>query len=137
MGTRMDENKIRPGQVIVDAPEPRDASLRFIGRIRTPWTSRLDCPRQGRTDGPECRIEVFEPWTAALKGLSGYARIEVIYWMHLSRRDLLLQSPRSDGQTTGTFALRSPARPNPIATALAELVRVEGTSLLVPRPRPR
>ncbi|WP_046868655.1 tRNA (N6-threonylcarbamoyladenosine(37)-N6)-methyltransferase TrmO [Microvirga massiliensis] len=122
---------IRPGEVAIDSPAPDDASLHFIGRIRTPWASRLECPRQGRADGPVCRIEVFEPWVAALDGITAYQRIEVIYWMHLSRRDLVSQSPRSDGTTTGTFALRSPVRPNPIATALVELVGVEGSTLLV------
>jgi tRNA-Thr(GGU) m(6)t(6)A37 methyltransferase TsaA len=126
-----DREGIRTGEVAIDSPVPGDASLHFIGRIRTPWASRLDCPRQGRVDGPICRIEVFEPWVAALDGITAYQRIEVIYWMHLSRRDLVSQSPRSDGTTTGTFALRSPVRPNPIATALVELVGVEGSTLLV------
>jgi tRNA-Thr(GGU) m(6)t(6)A37 methyltransferase TsaA len=126
-----DREGIRPGEVAVDSPTPDDASLHFIGRIRTPWASRLECPRQGRADGPVCRIEVFEPWVAALDGITAYQRIEVIYWMHLSRRDLVSQSPRSDGTTTGTFALRSPVRPNPIATALVELVGLEGSTLLV------
>jgi tRNA-Thr(GGU) m(6)t(6)A37 methyltransferase TsaA len=122
---------LRPGEVVVDSPVPRDALLHFIGRIRTPWASRLDCPRQGRRDGPVCRIEVFEPWIAALDGIGQYQCLEVIYWMHLSRRDLVRQSPRSDGTSIGTFALRSPVRPNPIAIALVDLVGVEGATLLV------
>src|SRR5215469_15310275 len=44
-------------------PAPTDAGLLFIGRIHTPWTSRMET--RGR-DGPLCRIEVFEPWVAAL-----------------------------------------------------------------------
>jgi tRNA-Thr(GGU) m(6)t(6)A37 methyltransferase TsaA len=126
-----DDAGLRPGEVAVEAPPAADASVRFIGRIRTPWPSRLDCPRQGRVDGPVCRIELFEPWAAALDGLEAYSRIEVIYWMHLSRRDLVRQSPRSDGTTTGTFALRSPVRPNPIATSLVALVGIEPGVLLV------
>ena len=51
--------------------------------------------------------------------------------MHLARRDLVRQSPRSDGQTTGTFALRSPVRPNPIASAIVRLVK--GRSAIVVR----
>jgi len=122
---------LRPGEVAVPRPEGGDASLLFIGRIHTPWTSRLDCPRQGRTDGPLCRIEVFEPWVAALDGITAYRHVEVVYWMHLSRRDLVRQSPRTDGTTTGTFALRSPVRPNPLAISLVELERVQGASLFV------
>jgi tRNA (Thr-GGU) A37 N-methylase len=48
-----------------------------------------------------------------------------------SRRDLVLQVPRHYGVGRGTFALRSPARPNPIAMSVARLLRVEGTRLSV------
>jgi tRNA (Thr-GGU) A37 N-methylase len=34
-------------------------------------------------------------------------------------------------QTTGTFALRSPVRPNPIASSVVALVDVEGATLRV------
>lgn len=105
--------------------------LRFIGQIRTPWTDRADCPRQGRTDGPDCRLVLDEIWAPALQGISKYDRIEVLYWLDRSRRDLLTQSPRSDGRTVGTFALRSPVRPNPIGTSRVRLVRVNGTELVV------
>jgi len=81
-----------------------------LGRIHTPWTTRLDCPRQGRLDGPTCRIEVFEPWVAALDGITEYQKIEVLYWLHLSRRDIVRQSPRNDGVARGAFSLRTPVR---------------------------
>ena len=91
------ENEIRKGEVAVTLPLTIDAGLMFIGRIRTPWTSRMETPRQGRADGPVCRIEVFEPWVPALAGLAQYERVEVLYWLHLSRRDLILQSRRTMG----------------------------------------
>ncbi len=122
---------IRPGERAVDAPPATDAGLVFIGHIHTPWTSRLETPRQGRPDGPICRIEVFEPWVAALDSLEKLERIEVIYWLHLSRRDLVLQSPANDGTARGTFSLRSPVRPNPLGTSIALLVRIEGANLMV------
>jgi tRNA (adenine37-N6)-methyltransferase len=109
----------------------RAMSLVFIGIIHTPWTSRLEAPRQGRVDGPICRIELFEPWAAALDGLERFERVEVLYWLHLSRRDLVRQSPRNDGNTRGTFSLRSPVRPNPIATSIVHLDRIEGSTLFV------
>ncbi len=64
------EDEIRAAEVAVDLPAAHDAGLIFIGRIRTPWQSRLVCPRQGRADGPICRIELFEPWTGALDGIT-------------------------------------------------------------------
>jgi tRNA (Thr-GGU) A37 N-methylase len=117
------ENEIRKAEVAVEIPPTTDAGLVFIGRIHTPWTSRLETPRQGRADGPLCRIEVFEPWVAALEQ---FERIEVVYWLHLSRRDLVMQSPANDGTSRGTFSLRSPARRNPIGTSIATLVSIEG-----------
>ena len=119
-------NEVRRNEIAVEAPASFDAGLTFIGVIRTPWTSRLECPRQGRADGPICRIEVAEPWVAALDGIEAFKRIEVLYWLHESRRDLVRQSPANDGETRGAFALRSPVRPNPIGTALASLVGAKG-----------
>ena len=125
------ENELRHAEVAVSAPPPTDAGLVFIGVIHTPWTSRMMTPRQGRRDGPACRIEVFEPWVPALEGLRRFEQIEVIYWLHLSRRDLVLQSLANDGTTHGTFSLRSPVRPNPLGTSIVQLVGIEGASVLV------
>jgi tRNA-Thr(GGU) m(6)t(6)A37 methyltransferase TsaA len=125
------ESEIRAGETAVEPPKARDAGLVFIGRIRTPWTSRMETPRQGRFDGPVCRLEVFEPWTQALQGIDLYSSLEVIYWLHLSRRDLVLQRPKNDGKARGTFSLRSPVRPNPLGTSMVKLVAIEGATVFV------
>ena len=127
----MRRGDIRRGEVAVEPPPATDAGLVFIGLIRTPWSSRADCPRQGGPDGPLCRIEVAEPWVAALDGIEAYERIEVLYWLHDARRDLVRQSPADDGATRGTFSIRSPVRPNPIATSIAVLVSRDGPVLHV------
>jgi len=128
--TRKDQ--IRPGEQAVAVPDRIDAGLVFVGRIHTPWTDRLQCPRQGRLDGPICRVEVFPPWAPAiLDGVELSARLELLYWLHLSRRDLVLQSPASDGKTRGTFSIRSPVRPNPIGSSVVVLRGREGSTLLV------
>lgn len=124
-------DEIRAGEVAVSALEARDAGIVFIGRIHTPWTDRLECPRQGRHDGPVCRIEIFEPWVAGLKGVENFAQLEVLYWLDKSRRDLVEQSPKSNGETHGTFSLRSPVRPNPIGTSIVKFERIEGNSVYV------
>lgn len=121
----------RPGEIEAPLPERTDARVVFIGTIRTPFLSRDECPRQGKAEGPLCRIELHDPWKPALKGIERFGRIEVLYWMHQARRDLILQSPKSNGETFGTFALRSPVRPNPIATSMVELVAVEDGVLVV------
>lgn len=125
------ENEIREGERAVAMPPASDAGLVFIGRIHTPWTSRMMTPRQGRRDGPLCRIEVFEPWVAALANIEEFDELEVLYWLHMSRRDLVLQSPASDGTSRGTFSIRSPVRPNPIGTSIVTLAGREANTLLV------
>ena len=125
----IDESELREGEIAVDMPKAADASLVFIGRIRTPWKSREETPRQGSHTGPVCRLEIFEPWVPALKGIEVYENLEVLYWLNRSRRNLVLQNPR--GSLRGTFSLRSPVRPNPIGTSIVKLVGVEGASVLV------
>lgn len=122
---------LRPNEKAVDLEPASGAALRFIGWVHTPWRSRDECPRQGRLDGPECRLVLDPVWHGALSGLEDYQTIEVLYWLDKSRRDLILQSPKSDGRTVGTFALRSPVRPNPIGTSIVKLERMEAGTLIV------
>ncbi|MFZ1152137.1 MAG: tRNA (N6-threonylcarbamoyladenosine(37)-N6)-methyltransferase TrmO [Xanthobacteraceae bacterium] len=122
---------LREGEVAVAPPEEFDASLYFIGRIRTPWQSREQCPKNPRESDAICTVELDPRWTLALKGLETVTHVLLLYWMDRTRRDLVLQVPRHYGEQRGTFALRSPARPNPIAVSVARLVRIEGNALYV------
>src|SRR5256885_10157486 len=118
-------NELREGELATEIPTPRDAGLVFIGRIRTPWTSREDTPRQGRHDGPVCRLEIFEPFVPAIKGVDFYSNLEVLYWLDKSRRDIVLQSPKNNQNTRRTFSLRPPGRANPIGTPIVQLGGIE------------
>ena len=122
---------IRPGEVAVELPGHYDASLYYIGRIRTPWKTRDECPKNARESDAVCTIEVDPRWAAGLAGLETVSHVLVLYWMHEARRDLVVQSPRHYAEHRGTFALRSPVRPNPIAAAVARLQRIEGNKLYV------
>ncbi|MBN8997313.1 MAG: SAM-dependent methyltransferase [Rhizobiales bacterium] len=123
---------MRPGEVAVPLPEHADAAIYFIGRIRTPWPTRSACPKRGDpVTGPACAIEVDDPWRPALRAIGRHPRLQILYWMHLARRDLVLQNPRSDGVLIGTFAIRSPVRPNPIASSLVTVIGLEESRLLV------
>jgi tRNA-Thr(GGU) m(6)t(6)A37 methyltransferase TsaA len=125
------ETDLRQGEMAVELPAQYDAGLYFIGTIHTPWHTRQECPKRGSLDGPICSIVIDERWRMALTDLDGHPRIQVLYWMHRARRDLVLQTPFSSMQTTGTFALRSPVRPNPIASSIVRLIAIEGTTLQV------
>ena len=122
---------IRPGEVSVALPEHFDAELYFIGRIRTPWQSREECPKNARESDARCTIEVDERWAAALTAVETCSHLLVLYWMDRARRDLVLQVPRHYGEPRGTFALRSPVRPNPIAVSVARLLERNGRILSV------
>ncbi len=126
-----DEYGIRPGEVAVPLPDKFDASLYFIGRIRTPWTRREDCPKNPAESDAVCTIEVDPRWAPALKGVETCTHLIVLYWMDRARRDLVLQVPRHYNEQRGSFALRSPVRPNPIAMSVVRLLGIEGNTLRV------
>ena len=127
----MTDDILREGEAAAVPPEHPDAGVYFIGTIHTPWDQREDCPKRGSLDGPICTIVLDERWLRALTDIAVHPRIQVLYWMHRARRDLVLQTPYSTGRTTGTFALRSPVRPNPIAISVVALIAVEGNTLQV------
>lgn len=127
----MSEPDMRPGEQPVELPANYDAGIYFIGRIRTPWKTRAECPKNGRLTRAICTVEIDPRYAAALQGLEQFQRVVVMYFMDKARRDLVRQVPRHLGEARGTFALRSPVRPNPIALSVAELVKIDGTRLEV------
>jgi len=122
---------IREGEIAVTLPDKFDASLYFVGRIRTPWQRRQDCPKNGRESDAVCTIEVDARWAQALTGVASCSHLVVLYWMDQARRDLVIQSPRHYNEPRGSFALRSPVRPNPIAMSVVRLLGIEGNKLSV------
>lgn len=128
----LDAVERRAGEEVTDLPEARDAALIFIGRIETPWSTRAECPRRGDPEGgPDCAILLDARWRPALKGLAAGDRLQLLYWMDRARRDLVVQAPSGRAETLGTFALRSPNRPNPIASSSVRLVAIDGLRLIV------
>ena len=54
-----DRSGLREGEIAIELPERFDAQLYFIGRIRTPWQTRDECPKNGRETEEVCTIELF------------------------------------------------------------------------------
>ena len=102
--------------------------LHPIGFVRNAMKERTD--KRLKLTELFSEIEVDEKLAEALDGLKDFSHIIVLYWMHQARRDLVLQTPFQK-ETTGTFALRSPVRPNPIASSVVELTGVDGNVLQV------
>lgn len=105
-----------------------DASLVFIGRIRSPWRTREDCPKNmaaARATGHKASIEIDRQFRPGLDGLAGTSHIVVLSWLGLAPRNLIIQKPRHATEAKGVFALRSPARPNPIGLHVPRLVSID------------
>ena len=122
---------VRDGEVAVELPGQPDAAVYFIGRIRTPWKSRKDCPKNARESEAVCTVELDPRWREGLKDVETCSHLVLLYWMDKAPRNLTLQVPGHYGVQHGTFALRSPARPNPIAMSVVRLVGIEGCTLSV------
>ncbi len=121
----------RPGEESIELPPATDAGVYFIGRIRTPFATRADCPKNGRESEAQAVIEIDPRYAAGLLDIERCSHLIVLYWMDEARRDLIQQVPGHLGRPRGTFALRSPVRPNPIALSVVELLKVDGNRLTV------
>jgi tRNA-Thr(GGU) m(6)t(6)A37 methyltransferase TsaA len=122
---------LRPGEIALELPATYDAGVYFIGRIRTPFKSRHDCPKSPSQSDAIGRVELDPRYGAGLADLALFSHVLLLYWMDQARRDLIQQTPAHLNHPRGTFALRSPARPNPIALAAVELIGVEAATLSV------
>ena len=122
---------VRDGELAVELPARPDAGLYFIGRIHTPWKERKHCPKNARESDAVCTVELDPRWRDGLKDVETCSHLVLLYWMDKAPRTLVLQVPGHYGAPHGTFALRSPARPNPIAMSVVRLLRLEGSKLSV------
>jgi tRNA-Thr(GGU) m(6)t(6)A37 methyltransferase TsaA len=121
----------RPGEVAIALPDATDAGVYFIGRLRTPWSKREECPKNGGESTAPCAIELDPRYADGLQDVAGCTHLIVLYWMDRAPRNLIRQRPRHHGETRGVFALRSPARPNPIGLSVVRLLGIEGSRLRV------
>ena len=119
----------RPGEVLLpfDPGARADGSVSFIGRVRSPWGPE-DCPKnigRARESGKAAHIELAEGYGEGLLGLVVGQPVILLYWMDRSRRDIVVQRPGHTDGPRGVFALRSPARPNPVAMATVRITALD------------
>ena len=106
--------------------------LQPIGIIHSPFRQSAGTPIQpSAADGAEGRVVLDEQYVPALKDLSGFGRVWLVYWFHRAAAAKLLVTPYLDNEPHGLFALRAPCRPNPIGISAVRLVAVEGNVLRV------
>ncbi|HWK66001.1 MAG TPA: tRNA (N6-threonylcarbamoyladenosine(37)-N6)-methyltransferase TrmO [Rhizobiaceae bacterium] len=121
----------REGEVrlkVDPAGMPGDSHLVFIGNVRSAWKTREDCPKNmgaARATGRAAAVEIDEAYRPGLEGLERASHVIILSWLAHAPRDLVIQKPRHAAGASGVFALRSPARPNPIGLHVARLVSLD------------
>lgn len=79
----------------------------------------------------EFKLVLNQQYKVALKGLEGFSHIQVIWWFdgcdnEDCRNQLVNDKPYKQGpELLGTFATRSPARPNPIAITVCQVASID------------
>jgi tRNA-Thr(GGU) m(6)t(6)A37 methyltransferase TsaA len=103
-----------------------------IGYVRSGHTSLDGMPLQPAADksGP-ARIVLTEPHRGALQDLADFSHVWVLAHLHESVGWGSTVDPFLDDRPRGTFASRSPHRPNPISISLCTLVSIEPDGLIV------
>ena len=120
----------RDGEIALsfDPGTRADAALTFIGKVESPWTERSACPKNmaaARQTGRPARLLVDEAYRPGLMGLERSSHAIVLTWLDRATRDLIVQKPRHAEHASGVFALRSPARPNPIGLHVCRIVGID------------
>jgi tRNA-Thr(GGU) m(6)t(6)A37 methyltransferase TsaA len=102
-----------------------------IGRLRTPWKTTSECPRNGRRgDIPECTVELDAEYIPGLKDLEGYTHLILLYWLNQSGPPEMVFTPPNDTEPRGMFATRTPRRPNPIGLSVVKLESIPAPGIL-------
>lgn len=124
----------REGEIALEfdpADMTADASLVFIGRVRSPWSERADCPKNmaaARAAQRPASIEIDPAYRRGLEGLSRFSHAVLLTWLDRASRDLIVQKPRHAEIARGVFALRSPVRPNPIGMHVVRMLGIDAES---------
>lgn len=84
-----------------------------------------------RSDEKGTWLEVKKEYIPALQALEGFSHIQVLWWFsdldsEQYRSTLQMNQPyKRAPEIMGTFATRSPLRPNPIALTTAEIIHID------------
>lgn len=106
--------------------------LHPIGIIHTPFTDKPDAPVQGQyAKGAEGSVVVDAAFAAGLQDITGFSHLILLYQFHRAGEVQLVRTPFLDDVPRGLFAIRHPARPNPLGLTVVELLAVTGKVLTV------
>ena len=102
-----------------------------VGHLETPYETPEACPSNIDPEGPLCRVVVAPRFRPALEGLEAGEEVLLLYWLGGADRSRIRQEGRRRPGISGTFALRSPHRPNPIGAAVVPIEALDGDGLVV------
>jgi tRNA-Thr(GGU) m(6)t(6)A37 methyltransferase TsaA len=83
------------------------------------------------------KLEIFNKYSDALKGLDGFSHIFVLYWFDRNdtpeKRNIRQVHPRGNKKNplTGVFACRAPVRPNLIALSRCKILSIKNEIIIV------
>ena len=111
---------------------PRETSGEFIkfkpigSFISTNWNTRTGAPRQGILEpDTKATLQVDKLYRTALKDLDKFEYIILIYYFNLTDNWSPMVHPPGSEHYFGTFATRSPKRPNPIGMSVVKLDSID------------
>lgn len=96
-----------------------------IGYVR----NEVRPPQKMTNFGVPSTVEILPQFADALLRIEKHSHIWVLGWIDRGERDVLQVIPRGGSELHGVFAVRSPARPNPIGLTSARLLKREGLVL--------
>lgn len=111
--------------------ECMEITLQPIGIIHSPFKTLDQTPRWGTLTDATGEIEIYPQYEDGLFRIDKYTSIEVIFYFHKSRRDILKVIPPHNQEERGVFATRAPVRPNPIGLTHMEILERKGRFLTV------
>ena len=105
-------------------------TLTQIGTVRSAIKNRKDLPPLGAP----ASVELLPEFAAGLLHIEKHSHLWVLAWLDTAARDVLQVVPRGlkdqgDAGLHGVFAVRAPARPNPIGLTAARVVGREGLTI--------
>ena len=103
-----------------------------IGYYKTDYNTKTEVPRQGiLVPEKKARIVLIENYGEALPDLDKFEYIWVLYHMNLVKDWEPFVNPPGTEHFFGTFATRSPRRPNAIGMALTKLDSIKSDTLYI------
>lgn len=113
----------------------KDIVINPIGVVSSELRYRYETPRQGILAGDGVSVIKLLPnlnFEQALKDLTGFDRIWVIYSFHLNNNwKPLVSPPRHTRKKIGVFATRAPYRPNQIGMSCVKLEKIEKLNIYI------